>query len=110
MTGKQADLFEQSGYSKEECAAMLPRMRDASNAFYVMAFRIGCHPFIEFAGLMNEYIKACEEALAKGVPFPACSIHTGMPLPLAGHHLEYIEEKLACIYTGRVIITGQADG
>lgn len=38
----------------------LTAMRAASDAFYLAAIRIGVHPFIEFTGLMNEWIKAAE--------------------------------------------------
>lgn len=64
-------------YSREELETMLAGMRRASSAFYRDAARIGCHPFIEFAGLMNEYIKLCEIALARGVDFTETSVHGG---------------------------------
>jgi hypothetical protein len=41
-------------YSAEERAVMLDAMKRASNAFYAAAVKIQNHPFIEFAGLMNE--------------------------------------------------------
>jgi len=40
----------------------LDAMAQASGAFYAAAIRIGNHPFIEFTGLMNEYIKICADA------------------------------------------------
>jgi hypothetical protein len=86
----------------DERTAALERMHDASRTFYVAAVQIGNHPFIEFTGLMNEYIKACEEAHAQGIDFSDCNTHTGASLPLAKHMLLYINEKLECIFTGRV--------
>ena len=86
-------------YTKEELEAMLTGMRQASSAFYAMAFKIGCHPFIEFTGLMNEYIQMCSNALAQGQDFTETSIHGGgQPLPMQAHHRAYLDEKLQCIY------------
>jgi len=48
--------------SPEQRERALVQMQDASNAFYRSAVAIGNHPFIEFAGLMNEHINACRQA------------------------------------------------
>ena len=86
-------------YTDEELAAMIAKMELASSAFYNDARRTGCHPFIEFAGLMNEYINMCREALTQGQDFTETSIHgSGQPLPMKGHHRQYLTEKLECIY------------
>jgi hypothetical protein len=86
-------------YSPEELQEMLRGMRAASSAFYRDAARIGCHPFLEFTGLMNEYIVLCERALEQGRDFTETSIHgSGQPLPMRPHHRDYIAEKLECIY------------
>lgn len=44
----------------------LRAMRASADAFYRSAVQIGVHPFIEFAGLMNEYLQACTQAHAQG--------------------------------------------
>lgn len=85
-------------YTDEELREMLSRMKDASTEFYRRATAIGNHAFIEFTGLMNEYIKACEEALAAGQDFTLANTHTGIALPLQPHHVMYLAEKLNCIY------------
>jgi hypothetical protein len=86
-------------YSKAELEAMLTGMRDASSAFYDDARTVGCHPFIEFCGLMNEYIVMCRAALDQGIDFTETSIHgSGKPLPMQEHHRRYLNEKLECIY------------
>lgn len=84
----------------------LAAMRMASSFFYAQAVRIGNHPFIEFAGLMNEYIQACEDAQAQGVDFTECTAHTGRELPLAPYRVGYLNEKLECIFGGRIQVTG----
>lgn len=58
--------------SAAERVVMLRRMREASSVFYGLAVQAGCHPFIEFTGLMNEYIKCCEAAHKAGIDFASC--------------------------------------
>lgn len=84
-------------YSKEERERMLVQMHATSSTFYAMAVQIRNHPFIEFAGLMNEYIKLCEQAHRKGIDFTQCNVHTGQPLPIEAFHVRYLDEKLGCI-------------
>lgn len=86
-------------YTPEELREMLAKMSAASSAFYRDAVRTGCHPFIEFTGLLTEYIKLCEAALAQGIDFTETSIHgSGQPLPMESYHRDYLNEKLECIY------------
>lgn len=74
------------------------RMQAVSDRFYREAIQTGNHAFIEFAGLMNEYIMVCRKAAASGIDFTMASIHTERPLPFREHHLRYLQEKLSCIY------------
>ena len=80
----------------------LEQMVRTSSAFYASAVAIGNHPFIEFCGLMNEYIKACRNAHNYGIDFSECNTHSGKELPLESFEIDYINEKLNCIFTGRV--------
>jgi hypothetical protein len=91
-------------YSAPEREAMLSQMSDASNAFYAAAVKISCHPFIEFTGLMNEYIKCCADAHNKGIDFTNCSAHSGNHLPMESYQIAYVNEKLECIFTGRSVV------
>lgn len=88
----------------------LRQMQEASSAFYIAAARIGNHPFIEFTGLMNEYIEACREAHAQGIDFSECNTHSGRHLPLKPYNVAYINEKLECIFTGRSVMNHEPDG
>lgn len=81
---------------------MLVGMQDASDAFYYHAVKIGCHPFIEFTGLLNEYINICRAAHAAGIDFTETSVHGSGVLPVKPHHVAYLSEKLACIYGNSV--------
>lgn len=86
-------------FTPDELGIMIAKMRRASDHFYRDAVHTGCHPFIEFTGLMNEYIKICEQALAQGVDFTETSIHgSGKPLPMQSFQRDYLNEKLECIY------------
>jgi hypothetical protein len=89
---------EEIQYTKAEREVMLDQMRRASDAFYYLAARTHCHPFLEFTGLMNEYIGLCQKAHALGIDFTMTSIHTGKALPIEDHHIAYLGEKLGCIY------------
>jgi hypothetical protein len=87
-------------YSFAEREIMLKKMHDASMAFYSWATSIGNHPFIEFTGLLNEYIKICRTAHEMGIDFTQCNTHTGMKLPVPPYSVDYINEKLECIFQG----------
>jgi len=86
----------------EERENALKKMNDAANAFYENAVRIGNHPFIEFAGVMQSYIKSCERAHAEGIDFTECNRHSGNPLPIESFEITYLNEKLNCIFDGRI--------
>lgn len=90
--------------TKEQRAEMIAKMRAVSKGFYAAAVSIGNHPFIEFTGLINEYITCCELANAHGVDFTECNTHGSKELPMAQHHINYINEKLECIFTGRSVM------
>ena len=90
--------------NETERAKALEQMQAVSSGFYMQAVRIGVHPFIEFCGLMNEYIKACRLAHERGIDFSECNTHSGTDLPLESFAVEYINEKLECIFTGRSVM------
>ena len=96
-------------YSDQELSRMVKAMQVASDAFYMVARRIGNHPFIEFAGLMNEYIQCCDKARRAGIDFTLCNTHTGLELPMAKYEVDYVNEKLECIYTGRIALKVDTD-
>jgi len=90
----------------EEREVALKKMQQASNEFYKAAVSIGNHPFIEFAGLMNEYINACRDAHNEGIDFSECNRHRGQVLPLHSVRSDYLNEKLECIFSGAKILDG----
>lgn len=80
----------------------LRRMDEAVNRFYGAAVQIGNHPFIEFAGVMAAYVKSCQRAHQSGVDFTECNRHAGSELPMESFEIEYLVEKLDCIFGGRI--------
>lgn len=85
-------------YTEDELREMIKKMHDASGIYYALAVQTGCHTFIEFTGLINEFIKLCEQALVDGIDFTQASIHSGQHLPFEPYHIAYLREKLECIY------------
>lgn len=82
----------------------LASMQRTADSFYRSAVAIGNHPFIEFAGLMNEYITACRAAHAQGIDFSECNRHSGVALPLHPVMADYVNEKLECIFSGAKVL------
>lgn len=84
--------------SKADLDKMVEAMNAVSDKFYAGAVHTRCHPFIEFCGLMKEYISVCQGAAAQDIDFSQASQHTGVALPIKTFHANYIGEKLGCIY------------
>ncbi len=96
LGGSKKELPDSPQTPKEILAAM----KAASNNYYSEAITTNCHTFVEFTGLINEYIQICEKNLDQGVDFTKTSVHCpGEPrLHIEGWQLEYINEKLQCIF------------
>jgi hypothetical protein len=79
---------------------VLNAMKIAAHNYYREAIATNCHTFIEFTGLINEYIKICERNLNQGVDFTKTSTHCpGEPeLHIEDWELAYINDKLRCIF------------
>ena len=97
MTSSESLKLMQKALTPSES---LKLMQKASNEFYISSAKTQCHAFIEFTGLMNEYIKICED-FQKANPdddFRSLNAHTGKSLKLQPFERLYIKEKLNCIY------------
>lgn len=88
--------------SQEQRDDILKRMKVASSNFYLAAVSAGCHAFIEFTGLMNEFIKVCKEADDAGIDWLHANVHGDIHLPFQSHHIKYLSEKIECIYGRRL--------
>ena len=87
-----------SEQEKKQCQEAIDKMERVSSAFYYQAIHVGAHAFIEFNGLMNEYIKICRQALEKGIDFRQANTHNEIALPMETFQMAYLAEKLDCIY------------
>jgi hypothetical protein len=85
-------------YNKKEREEILASMEKVRTAFYYQAVQTKCHPFIEFCGVMGEYLTVCREAHKKGIDFTQANTHSGQALPIQTHNAAYLAEKLNCIY------------
>lgn len=88
--------------TEEEREIAIAEMDKAISNFYYHAVRIGNHPFIEFAGVMTAYTKSCRRAHETGVDFSECNKHSGHELPMESFEIKYLNEKLDCIFVGRI--------
>lgn len=78
---------------KDKNADRLSRMQIASANFYGEAQRTDKHQFLEFNGLLTEYIKLLREMHNDGQDFVSNDV-----LPMKTYNAEYIAEKLNCIF------------
>jgi hypothetical protein len=80
---------------------ILEAMNIAAHNYYREAIATNCHTFIEFTGLINEYIKICERNLKqRGVDFTKTSAHCPCEprLQIEDWELNYLNDKLRCIF------------
>lgn len=80
----------------------LKRMDETIRRFYGSAVQIGNHSFVEFAGVMTAYLKSCQRAHEAGIDFTECNVHNGLQLPMESFEISYLEDKLNCIFDGRI--------
>lgn len=85
-------------YTDDELKVILHQMRQASSDLYRAATASGCHPFIEFCGIINEWIKMCEVTMEQGEDFTMANTHTGQPLRAEPYQIKYFAEKFDCIF------------
>jgi hypothetical protein len=85
-------------YTAEQRLVMLDQMDRVAANFYSAAVKIQNHPFLEFCGLMTEYIKMCRQAHAAGLDFTNLNQHSGHALPMQPFNARYLGEKIGCIY------------
>lgn len=100
-------LVAAQGLSVAERSRILNQMREVSDRFYAAAVAIKNHAFIEINGLMAEYITLCQRAHDQGIDFTKCNIHTGTTLPMEPFNVDYINEKLGCIFSGQITAVAQ---
>lgn len=78
-------------------------LRSVVGAFYFELFErnVGtvAHAFIEFCGVMNEYLKIAGDLAVLGVDFRQLNKHTGAVAEVEPYRIQYLGEKLDCIFS-----------
>lgn len=94
--------------NKVYLAALVARMHGVAESVYWLFFYANMggevHAFIEFNGLLSKYVEMCKRCADEGIDFTQLNTHTGQALPVAVHDMEYLGEKLRCIF-GPIIDT-----
>ena len=83
---------------KERLREIINKMEQVCSEFYAGSIQTENHAFIEFCGLMGEYIKICRVTLNSGIDFTKANVHSGKNLVFYDHNENYLREKLECIY------------
>jgi hypothetical protein len=85
-----------------ELQLLTERMGRVAENVYWLFFRAGMgsevHAFIEFCGVLNKYVQICRRCALDGIDFTQFNTHTGQALPVEVHDMEYLGEKLRCIF------------
>lgn len=100
--GNFEDFNSGADSRKMKLQGTVNEMRKIVDRFYFQAIGVGNHPFIEWTGLMHEYVSICQLALNEGIDFTSCHIHSEEALPLHPVNIDYLAEKVRCIF-GRSI-------
>ena len=89
-------------YSKNELVGLTVLMRRVANDVYTLFFKSNMggqvHAFIEFCGVLNKYVDICRRAAESGIDFTQANTHSNIQLPVEVHDMEYLGEKLRCIF------------
>lgn len=94
-------------YSEEQQRKDLDFISDLQvevNKLYKQLFLLNVggrfHAFLEWCGVMHEHLNICEDMIRRGVPAFEMNRHTGSTPDIPGYRLNYMAEKLECIFDG----------
>ena len=89
-------------FHAELLARPIRTLRRINDRFYSMCFWAGvgsdAHAFIEFCGVMSKYIGLLEHATEQGIHPRFINQHCGTPIRVEAHDVQYLAEKLRCIF------------
>lgn len=98
---------------KAKRESMIIALESEVRHFYDALFRLGVgaefHAFVEWCGVMKEHLNICRDLIEQGIDPFTLNKHTGMELPIPSYRLDYMAEKIDCIFAGalRVAKEGQ---
>ena len=103
-------------YSPEDQAADLAyieTLKKEVEGFYARLFHYNVggrfHAFLEWCGVMSEHLNICEDMVRKGIPGFSRNRHTGETPEIPGYRLDYMAEKMECIFDGLIKVTPQKE-
>ncbi len=83
---------------RERVERSLEHLRRVNSVFYSDAVQGEIHAFIEFCGLQSKFLDICTNMFRNGQDPRNTNIHSGIPLPVECHDIEYLAEKFKCIF------------
>ena len=93
----------------DEYLADIAEWQEMLQQVYWLMFRANVggkfHAFMEWNGVMSKHLGMARELVEQGIDAFHMSRHTGGPMPLADHHLEYLREKIECIFDGMIEVS-----
>lgn len=91
-----------NAYTQAELIELAKEMHSVADRVYWMFFRTGMgakvHAYVEFCGLLSKYTEICARAALAGVDFAFANAHGRTPFPVEVHDMQYLGEKLQCIF------------
>jgi len=88
----------------KETKEYLNKIQENITSFYWVLFNLGVgerfHPMLEWCGVMSEYIKIHQALLDEGIDATNSDIHNGIGSKIPKYQLNYLAEKLNCIFSG----------
>jgi len=86
----------------EDHRETIQRLKKLNEDFYWLCFHAGighrAHSFIEFNGIQSKYIQLLSMAVEAGHDPHIFNEHSQVPLPVEAHDMEYLAEKLRCMF------------
>jgi hypothetical protein len=84
---------------RKELEETIEKMTLLKDSFYSVCQREALpHTFLEFAGLMHEYTRICQDALERDIDFISDMSRHARDAPMAEIRLGYLGEKWECIF------------
>jgi hypothetical protein len=95
---------------KEELQRLLNHADNVATSLYgtLFAANYGAewHAYLEWVGCMREHVKVAQASLNAGIDFTEANRHTGKKLRIHGYQLDYLNEKIGCIFSEQLRVIG----
>lgn len=85
-------------YTQAELVKAAADVQVAVERCYWIMMEANVHSFTEFNGLMAIWANILQRCADENISFHEANTHSGKPLPVETHDLDYLAEKLECIF------------